>query len=89
MTILEKMKTDNTTVIEKKINEQYVVWAQGLDKLGCATDNAEEVDHVIVQLNGKIWVNEYDFIQDLVVEENMQWEAINEEFVQKQVGFSI
>lgn len=89
MTILEKMKSVNTTVIEKKINDQYVVWLQGLTELGCATDNVEEVDHVIVQLNGKIWVNEYDFIQDLVVEENTQWEEINEEFVQKQVGFSI
>lgn len=89
MTILEKMKSDNTTIIEKQINDQYVVWVQGLNSLGCATDNVEDIDHLIVQLNGKICDNEFDFIQDLVVEENTKWEEINEEFVQSQVGFSI
>ncbi len=89
MTILEKMKSANTTILEKKLNDQYIVWLQGLTELGCATDNVEEVDHVIAQLNGKIWANEYDFIQGLRVEENTQWEEINSEFVQKQVGFSI
>lgn len=89
MTILEKMKSDNTTIIEKQINDQYVVWVQGLNALGCATDNVEDIDHLIVQLNGKICDNEFDFIQDLVVEENAKWEEINEEFVQSQVGFSI
>ena len=49
---------------------------RGLNALGCATDNVEDIDHLIVQLNGKICDNEFDFIQDLVVEENTKWEEI-------------
>ena len=89
MTILEKMKEEKKTILEKPINDQYLVFAEGLTKNGCATDNIEEVDHVIVQLNGKIWINEYDYIKDLKITETTQWEDLTEEFVQKQVGYSI
>ena len=89
MTILEKLKAENKTILEKQINDQYLVFVEGLDKKGCATDKVEEVDHVIVQLNSKIWINEFDYVEDLKITENTQWEDLTEEFVQAQVGYGI
>lgn len=51
MTILERMREENSTIFELELTDRYYLFIEGLTEFNEATDNVEEVKNVLVELH--------------------------------------
>jgi len=66
MTILEKMKETNSTILEKEINDKYYLFIEGLTEFDEATDDINKVANVLVEIHEQDKVhNTTDFIDTI------------------------
>ena len=51
MTILERMREENSTIFELELTDKYYLFIEGLTEFSEATDNVDEVKNVLVELH--------------------------------------
>ena len=92
MTILEQMKKENSTIIEKELSDKYYLFIEGLNEFSEATDNLNKVVNILVELHEQDKQFEIsDYIETLdnlcYITTDTELESLTLEEVQKHISY--
>ena len=88
MTIIEQMKKENSTIIEKKLTDKYYLFIEGLNEYSETTDNINNIENVLVELCKKV-ENYGEYVETLdnlcYITIDTELESLTFEAIQKHV----